>query len=80
MPLELIKVKIITGLNQLDFNKRNYICWSKSTLDKFLYAGMREYVLSEVTKPKAGDSDLLNLDKEQPYTSRYLHEHSTHRV
>jgi hypothetical protein len=58
MPLEVIKAKTITGLDLLDFDKRNYTRWSESALDAFLYAGIREYVLGEVSRPAAAHSDL----------------------
>ncbi|KAJ7710572.1 hypothetical protein B0H17DRAFT_1173559 [Mycena rosella] len=58
MPLEAIKAKTISGLELLDFDKRNYVRWAESALDAFLYAGIREYVEGAVTKPPPGDSDL----------------------
>jgi hypothetical protein len=58
MPLELVKPKNISGLELLDLNKRNYASWAESALDAFLYAGIREYVMGEVAKPGAGDTDL----------------------
>ncbi|KAF7342817.1 Retrovirus-related Pol polyprotein from transposon TNT 1-94 [Mycena sanguinolenta] len=56
--LELIKAKTITGLDQLDFDKKNWVRWSETALDAFTIAGTRDYVLGEVTKPASGDSDL----------------------
>ncbi|KAJ7871456.1 hypothetical protein B0H14DRAFT_2570795 [Mycena olivaceomarginata] len=57
MPLEIIKPKAITGLDDLDMDKRNYVRWSETALDAFLFAGVREYVLGEIQKPDETDSD-----------------------
>jgi hypothetical protein len=73
MPLELIKAKTIAGLDQLDFDKRNYVRWSESALDAFLYAGTREYVLNEITKPKAGDLDLATWTKNNNLAQAGIH-------
>jgi hypothetical protein len=58
MPLEAIKPKTISGLNVLDLDKKNYVRWAEKALDAFLYAGIQEYVLGDVTKPAAGHTDL----------------------
>jgi hypothetical protein len=58
MPLEVIKPKTITGLDALDFDKKNYVRWAEAALDAFLYGGICEYVLVEVPKPAAGHSNL----------------------
>jgi hypothetical protein len=58
MPREAIKAKTITGLDTLDFDKKNYVRWSEAALDAFLYGGICEYVLTEVPKPADGHSDL----------------------
>ncbi|KAJ7797485.1 hypothetical protein B0H14DRAFT_2618925 [Mycena olivaceomarginata] len=57
MPLEAIKPKSITGLDTLDFDKRNYVRWSETALDAYLYAGTHEYVLGQIPKPATDSAD-----------------------
>ncbi|KAJ7761151.1 hypothetical protein B0H14DRAFT_2634119 [Mycena olivaceomarginata] len=57
MPLEAIKPKTISGLDTLDFDKRNHVRWSETALDAYLYAGTHKYVLGEVSKPDTDSSD-----------------------
>jgi hypothetical protein len=58
MLLEIIKVKAVSGVDALDFEKWNCTVWSESALYVFLYAGILEYVLGEVPQQAKGDSDL----------------------
>jgi hypothetical protein len=49
--------------------------WSESTLDAFLYGGIREYVLGEVSKPADGDSDLPIWKKNDNLAQAGIHMH-----
>ncbi len=59
MPLEAIKAKMITGLEALNLNQKNYVWWKESALDAFLIAGSKDYVAGTISKPAASDASNL---------------------
>ncbi|KAJ7718388.1 hypothetical protein B0H14DRAFT_2643360 [Mycena olivaceomarginata] len=61
MPLEITKLKTVSGIDALKFKKRNYVVSLESMSDVFLYAGILEYILGEVLRPTSLLDELLGI-------------------